>query len=28
MMLRVAFRDCNLGILICYHTDGDLFDLR
>jgi len=28
MMLRVAFWDCNLGIPICYHTDGDLFDLR
>jgi len=20
--------DCTLGILICYHTDGDVFDLR
>ena len=28
MMLQVAFRDCNLGIPICYRTDGDLFDLR
>ena len=28
MMLRVAFRDCNLGIPICYRTDGDVFDLR
>ena len=27
-MLRVAFRDCNLGIPICLCTDGDLFDLR
>ena len=28
MMLQVAFQDCNLGIPICYHTDGNLFDLR
>jgi len=28
MMLQVAFLDCNLGIPICYRTDGDVFDLR
>lgn len=28
MMLSVAFKDCNMGIPIQFHTDGGVFNLR
>ena len=28
IMLHVAFKDCDIGIPICYRIDGNMFDLR
>jgi len=28
MMLCVAFQDCEAGVPIHYHTDGDVFNIR